>query len=137
MPDGTAVELYTLSNGRGLRVKITPFGAAIVAVETPDRAGKWANVTTGIESFERHLAGRHCQGTIIGRFANRIAKARFTIDGKEYVLERNSGANHIHGGRQGFDRVLWKAEPIGGRSARRRQAHAISAATARKAIRAI
>jgi aldose 1-epimerase len=114
MPDGAAVALYTLSNGSGLRVKITPFGAAIVAVETPDRAGKWANVTTGIESFERHLAGRHFQGTIVGRFANRIAKGRFTIDGKEFALERNSGANHIHGGKQGFDRVLWKAEAIEG-----------------------
>jgi aldose 1-epimerase len=114
MPDGTAVDLFTLSNGRGLRVKITPFGAALVSVETPDRAGKWASVTTGIESFGRHLAGRHCQGTIIGRFANRIAKGRFTIDGQEYALVCNAGANHIHGGNKGFDRMLWKAEPIEG-----------------------
>jgi len=112
MPDGADVDLYTLANRSGLRVKITPYGATLVSVEVPDRSGKLANITLGLDAFEKYLSGRNCLGTIVGRYANRIAKGRFTIDGVEYKLALNSGANHIHGGKLGFDRVLWKAEPI-------------------------
>ncbi len=114
MPDGTAVERYTLTNSHGLRVKLTPRGAAITSVEVPDRAGRFANVTLGPDDFPRYLAGRDPVGALIGRYANRIAKGRFTIDGVEYSLARNNGANHIHGGKVGFDRVLWRASPIRG-----------------------
>jgi aldose 1-epimerase len=110
LPDGAAVDLYTLANANGLRVKIATRGAAIIAVGAPDRAGNVANVTLGPETFEGYAAGRGPVGATIGRFANRIAKARFAIGGVEYTLARNSGANHIHGGKVGFDRVLWKAE---------------------------
>ena len=114
MPDGTAVERYTLSNSHGLRVKLTPRGAAITSVEVPDRAGRLTNVTLGPDDFPRYLAGDHPVGALIGRYANRIAKGRFSIEGVEYRLACNNGMNHIHGGKVGFDRVLWKASPIRG-----------------------
>ena len=114
MPDGTAVDLYTLTNTNGLRVKMVNRGAAITSVEVPDRAGQVANITLGPDTFERYLAGRSPLGATIGRYANRIAKGRFAIDGVEYTLARNNGPNHLHGGKVGFDRVLWKAEPIQG-----------------------
>jgi len=114
MPDGTLVDRYTLTNGSGLRVKIVNRGAAITSVEVPDRSGKLANVTLGPDTFEQYFAGRSPLGATIGRYANRIAKGRFTIDGVEYTLARNNGPNHLHGGKVGFDRVLWKAEPIQG-----------------------
>jgi aldose 1-epimerase len=114
MPDGTTVERYTLTNSHGLRMKLTPRGAAITSVEVPDRAGRLANVTLGPDDFPRYLAGHDPVGGLIGRYANRIAKGRFTIDGVDYTLACNNGANHIHGGKVGFDRVLWKARPIRG-----------------------
>jgi aldose 1-epimerase len=114
MPDGTAVDLYTLTNTNGLRVKMVNRGAAITSVEVPDRAGQVANITLGPETFERYLAGRSPLGATIGRYANRIANGRFAIDGVEYTLARNNGPNHLHGGRVGFDRVVWKGEPIQG-----------------------
>jgi aldose 1-epimerase len=112
MPDGTRIERYTLTNSHGLRVKLTPRGAAITSVEVPDRAGRLANVTLGPDDFSRYLAGRDPVGSLIGRYANRIGNASFAIDGVTYTLARNNGANHIHGGKVGFDRVLWKAEPF-------------------------
>jgi len=114
MPDGTIVQRYVLTNGHGLRVKLTPRGAAITSVEVPDRAGTLTNVTLGPDDFPRYLAGRSPVGAVIGRYANRIAKGRFTIDGVAYTLACNDGANHLHGGKVGFDRVLWKSAPIRG-----------------------
>ncbi len=114
MPDGTAVDLYTLTNTNGLRVKMVNRGAAITSVEVPDRAGQVANITLGPDTFDRYVAGRSPLGATIGRYANRIAKGRFAIDGVEYTLARNNGPNHLHGGKVGFNSVLWKAEPIQG-----------------------
>ncbi len=114
MPDGTVVERYTLTNSHGMRVKLLTRGAAILSVEVPDRAGKLTNVTLGPDDFSRYQAGREPVGSLIGRYANRIAKGHFTIDGVEYQLAVNSGGNHMHGGKVGFDRVVWKAETIHG-----------------------
>ncbi len=83
-------------------------------MEVPDRAGRVTNVTLGPDDFSRYQAGREPVGSLIGRYANRIAKGHFTIDGVEYQLAVNSGGNHMHGGKVGFDRVVWKAETIHG-----------------------
>ena len=112
MPDGAEVRLYTLANGDGLRVQVMPFGATVVAVETPDRAGKWANITLRQETFGDYLSKPTVLGTVIGRYANRIGGAKFTIDGVECSVAKNAGPHHIHGGKLGFHRVLWKADEI-------------------------
>jgi aldose 1-epimerase len=110
--DGIAVELYTLTNAHGLRVKIMTYGATITAVEVPDRRGRTANVTLSLESPEDYFRGHPCFGSTIGRYANRIAKGRFRLDGVEYRLATNNGPNHLHGGLCGFDKVVWRAEPV-------------------------
>ncbi|MCX7045404.1 MAG: galactose mutarotase, partial [Candidatus Sumerlaeota bacterium] len=110
MPSGEEVPLYTMTNSSRMRVRVMPFGATIVSVETPDRYGHVTTVTQGLDSLENYLKKGGVQGTIVGRYANRIANARFTIDGVEYPLAKNMGAHQIHGGRQGFHRVLWQSE---------------------------
>jgi len=111
--DGTPVDLFMLDNGRGLTVRVMTYGATITAVEAPDRAGKRANVVLYGETLDQYLAGLPA-GAVIGRYANRIGGAKFSIDGVEYKVTANSGANHIHGGRRGFDKRVWKAEPVAG-----------------------
>ena len=110
--DGVAVDIYTLHNASGLSAKIMTYGATLIAVETPDRDGKFANITLYLDSLADYLAGHPLFGSIVGRFANRIGGARFTIDGKEYLLPANSAPNHIHGGRTGFARRMWTARPL-------------------------
>ena len=112
--DGKAVDLYTLDNGRGMRVRIMTYGAILTAVEAPDRAGKSANVTLYLDTLKDYLAGHPMFGAVVGRYANRIGGARFTLDGVEYPLAANSGKNCIHGGKRGFDKAVWKAEPVAG-----------------------
>lgn len=114
MPDGTVVEQYTLSNATGVKVRIITYGGIITAVETPDRNGKLANITLYRDSLEDYLAGHPYFGCIVGRYANRIAKGRFVIDGVEYKLATNNGPNHLHGGIKGFDKYVWQASPIEG-----------------------
>lgn len=110
--DGQQVDQYTLTNGRGLTVKIINYGAIITSVEMPDRNGKPGEITLGFDSLEPYLARHPYFGAICGRVANRIAKGRFTIDGMEYKLATNNGANHLHGGNKGFDMAVWTAEPL-------------------------
>ena len=110
--DGAEVELYTLANANGLRVQAMTYGAAITSVETPDRNGRVENVTISLDSFQDYLKGNPCLGTICGRYAGRIAKGRFSIDGVEYKLAVNNGPNHLHGGVKGFDKVVWQAKPV-------------------------
>jgi len=112
MPDGTAVSLFTLRNARGMMVKIMTFGAIIAEVRVPDRTGAMTNVMLGADSLEPYLNGFPSPAAIIGRVANRIANARFTLDGVEYKLAANTGAHHIHGGRKGFDKMVWQATAI-------------------------
>jgi aldose 1-epimerase len=104
--------LFTCTNTHGLVLKLTDFGAAVVAMEVPDRDGKLANVNYGFNSVDGYLGEHPYFGATVGRYCNRIAKAKFTLDGKEYSLEANNGPNHLHGGKKGFNRVLWNAQTI-------------------------
>ena len=111
MPDGTAVDLFTLANQHGLVAKVTNYGAIITELHVPDRAGKLADVVLGFDNLDGYLKGHPYFGATVGRVANRIAKGRFTLDGKTYELAVNNGPNHLHGGMKGFDKAVWKAEP--------------------------
>ena len=113
MPDGAAVDLYTLTNANGLKVKIITYGATITDVEIPDRNGKLENVALFRDSLQDFMdKSTPYFGSTIGRYGNRIAKGKFTLDGKEYTLATNNGENSLHGGIKGFDKVVWKAEPV-------------------------
>lgn len=112
LPDGQAVELFTLRNGRGLEAQVMTLGATLVTVRAPDRHGQVQPVTLYRRSLAEYLKGHPLLGSIVGRYANRIAGARFVIDGVTYPLEANAGKHHIHGGRRGFPWLLWQAEPL-------------------------
>lgn len=112
MPNGVEVEQYTLTNTSGIRVTAMTYGATITGVVLPDRDGKFENVTLYLNSFDEYLAGHPNFGSFVGRYANRIAKGRFTLNGTEYTLATNNGPNHLHGGRQGFAKRLWQAEAV-------------------------
>jgi len=111
-PHGDVVHLYTLENANGMKVKIMTFGATIIDVEVPDRNGKVEDVVLHLDSLADYLKGHPFFGSTVGRYANRIAKGKFTLDGKQYTLATNNGENHLHGGVKGFDKAVWKAEPI-------------------------
>jgi aldose 1-epimerase len=114
-PDGTPVEQYVLSNGK-MTVKIITYGAIVTEIDVPDRNGKIADVVLGFDNLEGYLGGHPYFGAATGRVANRIAKARFTLDGKEYKLAANNGPNTLHGGLKAFDKVVWKAADASGAS---------------------
>lgn len=106
---GAAVDLFTLTNKNGLVVKVTNYGATITEIHTPDRDGKMGDIVLGFSSLEDYFGPHPYFGCTIGRYANRIALGRFTLDGKPYKLAKNDGANCLHGGLRGFDKALWKA----------------------------
>lgn len=108
-PDGGSVTLYTLSNANGLAAMVTNYGATLVTVRTPDREGRYEDLTLHLDSLEDYLKGHPLFGSVVGRFANRIEGAAFTLDGKRYELTPNAGENHIHGGRRGFQSAVWDA----------------------------
>jgi len=112
MTDGASVELFSLRNDHGIEVKIISYGAIITSIRTPDRQGRFADIVLGFDDLNGYIANPRFFGAVPGRYANRIAKGRFTIDGKTYELATNNGANHLHGGVKGFDKVLWSAEPF-------------------------
>jgi aldose 1-epimerase len=112
LPDGTAVESFTLINANGLEVRAISYGGIIVNLKTKDRTGKLDDITLGYDDLAGYLKQSPYFGTIVGRYGNRIAKGQFTIDGKTYTLAKNNGPNHLHGGIKGFDKVVWKAEPF-------------------------
>jgi len=112
LPDNRQVFLYTLQNASGMKAEISELGATIVSLYVPDRKGNIADVVLGYDSVSGYLNGSSYFGAIVGRYGNRIAKGKFTMEGKEYQLTVNSGTNHLHGGAKGFDKVLWKGEPI-------------------------
>lgn len=114
MPDGTPVDLYTLTNVNGLVAEITTYGGAIVSLLVPDRDGNLGDVVLGFDTLDDYITKSPFFGCITGRYANRIGGARFTLNGVEYVLEQNEGENHLHGGIKGFDKVVWDAEPQSG-----------------------
>ena len=107
--DGKQVDLYTLTNAGGMEVKITTYGAAVVSLVVPDRNGQPADVVLGYDSLEDYITGGSYFGCVVGRYANRIAGARFTLNGTEYRLAANEGDNHLHGGLRGFDKTVWQA----------------------------
>src|SRR5208337_2708878 len=109
-PDGKAVELYTLTNTHGLEVRVMTYGGIIVSLQTPDKRGKFADITLGFDSLAGYLGKSPYFGALVGRYANRIGNAKFTLDGKEYTLAKNNGPNTLHGGLKGFDKVVWEAQ---------------------------
>jgi aldose 1-epimerase len=109
LPDGASVTQFTLTNRHGMVVKILDFGGIITEIHAPDREGRLADVALGFDTLEPYLAESPYFGALIGRYGNRIAKGRFLLDGKEYVLPTNDGNNHLHGGDKGFDKLLWRA----------------------------
>jgi len=113
MPDGTAVDIYTLRNASGVEAKITNYGGIVVSLKVPDRNGKFDDVVLGYDNLDGYLKNNSpYMGALIGRYANRIAKGTFKLNGTEYHLAVNNGANHLHGGLKGFDKVVWTAAPL-------------------------
>lgn len=110
--DGTEIELYTFGNPGQLMVKMATYGATVVSVETPDKDGKLANIQLGFPTLAGYLERHPYFGSTVGRYGNRIAKGKFTLEGKTYTLAVNNGPNHLHGGLKGFDAVVWKAKPV-------------------------
>lgn len=115
-PDGAAVKLFALRNAKGMVVKVMTYGATMTEIRVPDRQGKIQNVLLGADSFDAYQKGFPAAASVIGRFANRIANARFTLDGVEYKLPANSGRNHIHGGNKNFAKVNWEARVLPAKS---------------------
>jgi aldose 1-epimerase len=112
LPDGTHVELFTLRNATGMEVQVTNYGGIITSIKVPDRHGKFADVTLGHTTLEGYLQHSPYFGAIVGRYANRIGKAQFVLDGRTYKLAANDGPNTLHGGLKGFDKAVWQAEPF-------------------------
>jgi len=112
LQDGRSVERFTLANGKGLECDVITYGGIVTALRVPLREGKSVDVVLGFDRLEDYLAPHPCLGTLIGRVAGRISGGRFTLDGKEYPLALNDATNHLHGGSQGFNKRLWKAEPL-------------------------
>jgi aldose 1-epimerase len=116
MPDGREVRIFTLTNKNGLKARVTEYGAILVSMETPDKSGKFADITHGYETLAGWLTNTSYFGSSVGRFGNRIKDGKFTLEGKEYKLATNNDPGgipcHLHGGTQGFDKVLWSGKPI-------------------------
>jgi aldose 1-epimerase len=110
-PDGKPVDVYILTNSHGLEARVMNFGAIILSLRVPDRNGKLDDVVLGFDSLEPYFTNNPHFGSIIGRYANRIANGKFILGGVEYTLPKNDGPNTLHGGVKGFDKVLWQAEP--------------------------
>lgn len=114
LPDGRPADLYTLRNASGMTARITNYGGILVGLTAPDRTGKFEDVTLGFDSLNAYVKNNPFFGALVGRYGNRIAKGKFTLDGKSYTLVTNNMGNHLHGGTVGFDKVLWTATPVDG-----------------------
>jgi aldose 1-epimerase len=110
--DSTAVDLYTLTNANGLEMKVTNYGGIVVSLKTPNRQGEFGDIVLGYDNLQGYIDKSPFFGALIGRYGNRIANARFTLGGKTYQLSNNDGDNILHGGNKGFDKVVWKANPV-------------------------
>ncbi len=115
LPDGRDVHAYTLTNGNSVSVTVLTLGGIVQSVRAPDREGRIGDIVLGFDTLAPYLGNRDYLGAVIGRYANRIARGRFRLDDRDYVLSRNDGENTLHGGAQGFDKVLWSATGDGGR----------------------
>jgi aldose 1-epimerase len=110
--DGHPVELFTLTSPTGIEIRTISYGAILVSISTPDRTGRIADIALGFDSLDGYPTRSRYFGAVVGRYGNRIAGGRLTLDGRTIQLATNSGANHIHGGVKGFDKVLWRGEPF-------------------------
>lgn len=115
LEDGTSIALFTLTNKNGVEVKITNYGGIITSLKVPDKEGVIEDVALGFDALEGYSSDAYLEsgpyfGALIGRYGNRIAGGKFTLDGQEYDLANNNGPNHLHGGIKGFDKVVWEAE---------------------------
>ncbi|MGR4069173.1 aldose epimerase family protein [Billgrantia sp. C5P2] len=117
LPDGRQVDVYRFTNANGIEMRVINYGGIILSLKTPDAQGEFDDIVMGFDSLDDYLSDEYRQanpyfGALIGRYGNRIAGGRFSLDGETHSLATNDGDNHLHGGRQGFDRVLWQAEPF-------------------------
>ena len=113
LPDGQAVEIFTLTNASGIELKAIGYGGIITSLRVPDRNGKLDDIVLGFDRLDDYLKDHPFFGAIIGRYGNRIARGQFTLGGRAYKLATNNPPNHLHGGNKGFDKVMWKVEPAG------------------------
>jgi len=111
LADGTQVDIYVLTNANGVEAAITNYGGIVVSLKVPDRAGKFGDVVLGRGSLDEYVQSSPFFGCLVGRYGNRIAKGKFTLNGATYTLAVNNGPNHLHGGIRGFDKVVWQAKP--------------------------
>ena len=109
---GTPVELYKLCNSSGMEATIATYGGIVTSLKVSDRNGKFADVVLGYDNLDGYLTKSPYFGALIGRYGNRIAKGKFTLDGQTCTLATNNGPNHLHGGIKGFDKAVWKANPV-------------------------
>ena len=112
LPDGTPVDLYTLTNAHGIEMKVITYGGIVTSLKTPDRNGQLGDIVLGFDNLQGYLDKSPFFGALIGRYGNRIGNAQFTLNGKSYQLPKNDGDNTLHGGIKGFDKVVWKARPL-------------------------
>src|SRR5512134_239440 len=112
LSDGTAVEVFTITNASGVEVRAMTYGAIILSLRVPDREGRLDDVVLGYETAAEYEKDTSYFGAIAGRYANRIAKGQFTLDGQTFKLATNNGPNHLHGGIKAFNKVIWKGVPF-------------------------
>ena len=117
LPDGRQVDVYQFTNANGIELRVINYGGIIVSLKTPNLEGEFDDIVLGFDSLDSYLSEAYLSanpyfGAIIGRYGNRIAKGQFSLNGETYSLATNDGSNHLHGGDQGFDKVLWQAEPF-------------------------
>lgn len=110
--DGQPVQLHTLTNARGMEISVSEFGATLTSIRVPDVHGRLGEVTLGLRSLEDYVAGNPFLGSTVGRYANRLAGGKLTIDGREIALAQNNNGNHLHGGLRALDKRVWKSEAI-------------------------
>jgi aldose 1-epimerase len=113
--DGAQVDIYTLRNAKGAEARIMTYGGIVTSLKMPDKAGNLGDVVLGYDHFESYLKNSQYLGALIGRYGNRIAGGKFTLEGKTYTLAKNNGPNCLHGGVKGFDKVIWSARPADGK----------------------
>jgi len=112
LDDGTAIEAVMLTNSRGVSARVIALGATLQSLNVPDREGRADDIVLGYDTAAEYLAKPQYFGVTVGRYANRIARGRFTLDGRQYVLETNDGPNHLHGGIRGFDKRVWTIQSV-------------------------
>jgi aldose 1-epimerase len=116
LEDGTQIDLFTIANRNGLIAKVMSYGLRVTELHVPDQQGKLGNIVLGYDNLKQYLGPDPFFGATVGRYANRIAKGQFTLDGKIYQLPTNNGPNSLHGGKRGFDKRVWQVKPAGDNS---------------------